>query len=184
MTLKLLLTGRPRVGKTTLICKVIAALGERAGGFYTDEARDESGRRIGFRITTLNGETGWLARLGSQEKYCLGRYGVDVEELERLGVSAVREALAEREVVVIDEIGPMEMFSPLFRQAVLDALASPKALLATVVARTHPFADRVKSAPGIRLITVTPENRNELPAAVLEMLAGRRPIAAPSARSD
>jgi len=170
MTLKLLLTGRPRVGKTTVIRKVIAALGERAGGFCTEEARDESGQRIGFRIITLTGERGWLARLGSKEKYCLGRYGVDVEELERLGVSAVREALAEREVVVIDEIGPMEMFSPAFRQVVLGALASPKALLATIVARPHPFADRVKCAPGVRMITVTPENRDELPVAVVEML--------------
>jgi len=45
-------------------------------------------------------------------------------------------------------------------------------------------ADRVKRAPGVRLITVTPENRDELPVAVVEMLAGRRPIAAPFARWD
>ena len=44
----------------------------------------------------LSGETGWLARLGSKEKYCLGRYGMDVEQLERPGVTAVREALAGR----------------------------------------------------------------------------------------
>ncbi len=170
MAPRLLLTGRPRAGKTTLLRKVIQQLDQSAGGFYTEEVRDDSGHRIGFRIVTLNGETGWLARLGTKEKYCLGRYGVDVEELERLGVAAVREALAEREVVVIDEIGPMELFSPLFRQAVLDALASPKALVATIVARPHPFADRVKRAEGVRLITVTPENRDILPAIVVEML--------------
>ncbi len=96
MTARLLLTGRPRIAKTTLIRKVIGALGERAGGFFTEEARDDSGQRIGFRIETLSGETGWLVRLGSKEKYCLGKYGVDVEELERLGVSAVRQALAGR----------------------------------------------------------------------------------------
>jgi len=179
VTLKLLLTGRPRAGKTTLLSNVIQQLDQSAGGFYTEEVRDESGHRIGFRIATLRGETGWLARLGSKEKYCLGRYGVDVAELDRLGVSAIREALADKEIVVIDEIGPMEMFSPLFRQAVLDALASPKALLATIVGRPHPFADRVKRAPGVRLITVTPENRDELPATVIEMLAGRSHIRAP-----
>jgi len=93
---KLLLTGRTRVGKTTLIRKLIPALGERAGGFYTEGAHDDSGQRIGFRIETLSGEKGWLAQLGSKEKYCLGKYGVDVEELERLGVEAIREALTGR----------------------------------------------------------------------------------------
>ena len=39
----ILLTGRPGVGKTTAGQKIVASLGNRAGGFYTREVR--SGRR-------------------------------------------------------------------------------------------------------------------------------------------
>ena len=162
MAARLLLTGPPRVGKTTLVRQVVSNLGERAGGFYTQEVRDASGRRAGFRIVTLAGEAGWLARLGRHGNHCLGKYAVDVAELDRLGVSAIRSALAQKEIVVIDEIGPMELFSEAFRAVVLEALSSPTALLATIVARPHPWADGVKRTPHVQLIHVTVANRDRL----------------------
>lgn len=164
MTTKILLTGRPGVGKTTMIKRIASHLGDAAGGFYTEEARDQSGKRIGFRIITLDGERSWLARLGTarEGKVCLGRYAVDVAELERLGVAAVRKALEKCQVVVIDEIGPMELFSHAFKQVVLEALSSPMFMLATIMARPHPFADHIKKAEGVKLVEVTRQNREVL----------------------
>jgi nucleoside-triphosphatase len=55
----LLLTGRPGVGKATIVGKVVSRLGTRAGGFYSTESR-ERGRRTRFRLVGLDGSEGTL----------------------------------------------------------------------------------------------------------------------------
>ncbi|MDP3768707.1 MAG: nucleoside-triphosphatase [Dehalococcoidia bacterium] len=44
----ILVTGRPRSGKTTLIRDVLDAVDAPAAGFYTRERRGPDGRRTGF----------------------------------------------------------------------------------------------------------------------------------------
>ena len=56
----ILLTGKPGVGKTTLIQKLVKALKRPARGFFTVEMR-EGGRRVGFKLVTLDGREGVLA---------------------------------------------------------------------------------------------------------------------------
>ena len=90
MARALLLTGRPGVGKTTVITAVARALGERAAGFYTEEIRDR-GKRQGFRLVGLCGEQATLAhvRLKRRGHPCVGRYGVDVAADQVLGSGAM-----------------------------------------------------------------------------------------------
>jgi len=162
----LLLTGSPGVGKTTVMTKVLARLPVRAGGFYTEEVR-QGGQRTGFRIVTLDGEAGILASVGSRSSRRVGRYGVELEEFERVGVAAIARALAQADVVIIDEIGKMEMFSAAFKDAVLAVLASAKPLLATITQSPHPWADNLKRHPHVELWTVTYQNRDVLPERIL-----------------
>lgn len=168
-----LLTGRPGVGKTTVIQAVVARLGAGAGGFYTTEIR-EGGRRTGFRLIALDGRVGILASVNTLGPYRVGRYGVRLQDLERIGVEALRRAVEQPgvEVVVIDEIGRMELFSPAFRQAVQGALASPKPVLATVMARSQPWVDAIKARSGVTLMEVTVANRQALPDQILRWLRG------------
>ncbi|GBD11082.1 Nucleoside-triphosphatase THEP1 [bacterium HR23] len=173
----LLLTGRPGVGKTTLLRQALAQARIPAGGFYTQEVRAGS-VRIGFDLVTLDGQQVPLARAGLASPYRVGRYGVDREALERVGVMAVRRALATATVVVVDEIGRMELCSPAFIQVVEDALAQGAPLLGTVMQKPHPFADRVKSAPGVRVLEVLPTNREEVRAEALRWLESL-PLARP-----
>lgn len=168
----ILLTGPPGVGKTTVVRLIVAGLGERAGGFYTEEIR-EGMRRVGFRIVTLDGQIATLAHVHSQSPYRVGRYGVEVGELNRIGVAAIHKAIAEREVVVVDEIGKMELFSVAFRDAVLAALASPKMVLGTITQAAHPWASALRQRPEVELVTVTPANRDALPEKVLASLLGQ-----------
>ena len=88
------LTGRPGVGKTTLIKKEIAAVGDRAGGFYTQEIR-ERGNRLGFEIITLEGQRALLAHMDCASPYRMGKYGVDIQSLNRVGVVAQRKAVGK-----------------------------------------------------------------------------------------
>jgi nucleoside-triphosphatase len=170
----LLLTGRPGVGKTTIIKAVATSLGVRAGGFYTEEIR-EHGRRTGFRLVTLDGRWGILASVNGSGPYRVGRYRVHLDDLERVGVGALQQAVALPQVgvVVVDEIGKMELFSTAFRDAVQTALASPKSVLATVMAAPHPWVDEVKARRDVAVLTVTPANRQIVPERVLAWLEGK-----------
>ena len=167
----LLLTGRPGVGKTTAIRAVVSHLGARAGGFYTEEMR-EAGRRTGFRLVTLDGPTGILAGLNVPGPYRVGKYGVHLSNLDRVGVGALWRAIREPEVsvVVIDEIGKMELFSMAFREAVLAGLDGPKAVIGTITKARSPWVDAVKARLEVTLLEMTPANRSACPGLILAWL--------------
>ena len=115
MNRKVLLTGRPGCGKTTLVRRMVKELAQSAGGFYTEEIR-ERGLRLGFKIVTLDGKEDVFAHVNFKTQERLGKYGLDLSPLETIGIEAVRKAIREREVTVIDEIGPMEIRSAIFRE--------------------------------------------------------------------
>jgi nucleoside-triphosphatase len=166
-----LLTGRPGVGKTTAVRAIANRLGARAGGFYTQEIR-EQGRRTGFRLVALDGPTGILAGVNISSRYRVGRYRVCLDDLESVGVEALWRALAQPEtaVVIVDEIGKMELLSAAFRDAVSAALNSAKPVVATIMAGPLPWVDAVKNRPDTTLIEVTLDNRQELPERVWRWL--------------
>ncbi len=158
---KVLLTGRPGCGKTTLIKRVVNNLPQRAGGFYTEEIRDR-GLRVGFKLVTLDGDAAVLGHVDFKTPERLGKYGLDLVALETVGLEAIRKAVSSRTLVVIDEIGPMEIRSAIFRDAVNEVLNSEVPVLATISARSLPFSDAIKSRPDVRLVEVRPNNRERL----------------------
>ncbi|MEM2584353.1 MAG: nucleoside-triphosphatase, partial [Thermoproteota archaeon] len=111
--MKILLTGRPGVGKTTVVSKIFNSLKERgfsAGGMITYEVR-EKGVRTGFIVEDLKtGLKGIMASVAQGSGLRVGKYVVNVAEIERVGVKAVENALADDEFIIIDEIGPMELY--------------------------------------------------------------------------
>ena len=149
-----LLTGRPGTGKTSLIKQAISDFEGRAGGFYTEEIRSQ-GTRLGFRLVTLDGPEAVLAHIDFIKRFRVSKYGVDVEGLDRVGVSALKRAAGQCELVVIDEIGKMELFSANFRVAVLEIINSGQKVLGTVMLSSHPWTDAIKHQPQVNLVTVT-----------------------------
>lgn len=164
-----LLSGRPGVGKTTLVRRIVAELPGRCGGFYTQEIRDE-GRRLGFEIITTNGQRATLARAGVAGLPRVGKYGVFVDNVDRVAVPAIRRAVEEAEFVLIDEIGKMELLSKAFRAAVLAAVASPKVVLGTAMQGRHPWVEKLKSLPEVVVVPVTLENRERLLSQVRQLI--------------
>jgi nucleoside-triphosphatase len=158
---KVLLTGRPGCGKTTLVKRVVKNLPQRAAGFYTEEIRDRAAR-VGFRLVTLDGAEAVLAHVDFKTPERVGKYGLDLSALEAVGVKAVRAAMRGQQLLVIDEIGPMEIRSAIFRDAVSEALDSEVPVLATITSRSLPFADAIKSRRDVTLIEVRSDNRERL----------------------
>jgi nucleoside-triphosphatase len=166
-----LLTGHPGSGKTTAIQKVVAKLSWEAGGFYTQEIR-ESGRRLGFKIITLDGKEAVLAHVDVPGQPRVSKYGVDINALDRIGVESIGEAVEGKSLVVVDEIGPMEMLSDRFRQAVLEALESDVPLLGSVVQRSTPFTDTIKARPDVQVVELRRDNRNIIVGRLVKMIKG------------
>jgi len=165
----LLLTGKPGTGKTALIKEAIAKTKIKAGGFYTEEIRT-GGERQGFRIITLDGKEAILAHVNISSPYQVSKYKVDTDRLDEVGVSALRQALKESDLIVIDEIGKMELLSPPFREAVWQAIDSGKRVLGTIMLNPHPFADEIKHHPQVKTLLVTRANRDEVLGDLLNWL--------------
>jgi nucleoside-triphosphatase len=162
-----LVTGRPGVGKTTLIERVLEALAVDAGGFYTHEIRD-GGRRVGFAITDLRGASGILAHVDHPGEHRVGKYGVNREDLERIGVPAVLDAVRRARLVVMDEIGRMELCSEAFQAAVTAALGSPVPVLGTIQDRRNAFLDAIRARDDVEIVRVDESNRDRLVGALVE----------------
>jgi nucleoside-triphosphatase len=157
---RLLIEARPGAGKTTAIgrlAELLRADGVSLSGFLTREIR-EGGRRVGFEIETFDGARGLLAHVEIGGPPRVGRYGVDLEEFERLALPALGEG-----VLLIDELGKMELASEPFRHAVLDSLDRPEPIVATVQAARHPFTDALKRRREVTTVRLTSANRDELP---------------------
>ena len=135
-------------------------------GFVTRELR-EGGKRVGFSLETFDGQRGMLAHVGIRGGRRVGRYGVALDDLERLAIPAVRAAA---DVVVLDELGKMELASAAFRDAVIVLFERPVAVVATVHTHAHPWTDRLKHRPSIAVVQLTRSNRDELPTAIASRL--------------
>jgi nucleoside-triphosphatase len=159
------------VGKTIIIKQVAATLGPHAGGFYTEEIRGPGGRK-GFRLVTLpsGGREAVMAHVDIRSRHRVGRYGVDVATLDSVGVAAIREAVQSRPIVIVDEIGKMELFSGEFQGAVIKAMSSPKIVVATVMQRDHVWVNALKAMPQVTVWQVTEANRDEMPGRVMEWI--------------
>jgi len=168
----LLVTGAPGTGKTTVLSKVIEALkakGYSVGGMVSREART-CGTRFGFEILDLsNGRIGWLAHINQKQGPRVGRYRVNLQDLNGIGVDAIIKAVEDFDVIAIDEIGPMELYSKSFKMAIRKAVESGKLVISTVhwKARDKLILE-VKAREDAEIYRVTYENRWNLHEKIFE----------------
>lgn len=155
----ILITGPPGCGKSTLLERLIA--GEKIGGISTPEIR-KGGYRTGFEIVDLKGgRRGVLASVDIEEGPAVGKYRVNLKDLDEIGSKALDEAVGDKEVeiIVIDEIGKMECFSERFKRAVVTALGSGKKVLAAISLKDFdPFIREIKARHDSRLFYLRRED--------------------------
>lgn len=158
----LLITGDPGTGKTTMIARIIYRVkseGFTVGGIITKEVRKD-GERTGFEILDLSSlKKGILASITQKHGPKVGRYKVNLKDLAEIGAKAIEHALSNSDLVICDEIGPMELFSPELRRVFKQLLTTSKPILGSVHKRVvDPLVDEIKASPEVEVMELTPEN--------------------------
>jgi nucleoside-triphosphatase len=168
----LLLTGSPGVGKTSVLLRTVESLrakGYTVGGMLSREARI-GGVRVGFEILDLRiGRKGWLAQVTQKQGPQVGKYRVNLADLEGVGVEAIMNAVANSDVIAIDEVGPMELYSHKFKEATVKAAESSKLVLGVVHWKAaDSLITEIRGRDDVEVHLVTMENREDLHLLVLE----------------
>jgi nucleoside-triphosphatase len=164
----ILITGPPGCGKSTLIERVISRLERPLTGFFTREIKGE-GRRIGFSINTLDGREGILAHQNIKSQFKVGKYGVNLKDIDSIAVPSMIPA-RNGEIIVIDEIGRMESCSRLFRRTLAKLLDEPNCIIRSVAQTGDLFIQKIKGRADVILIALTSQNRDTKAQKILELL--------------
>jgi len=126
--------------------------------------------RVGFEVLDLSsGQHGWLARVNEPVGPQVGRYRVNMHDLDGIGVQAILRAVESSDVIAIDEVGPMELFSERFRDAVKKAIQSGKLVVGVIHWRAkNKLMDELKANPDAEAYVVTRENGEKLEETIVE----------------
>lgn len=178
---KIGITGMPSVGKTDTLLKIISSLeahGYVVQGMITEPIVEKK-HRVGFYVTNwTTKEREVFAHVDYEQKEKVGDYGVDISALENIGVPAIQQAIINDNVniIVIDEIGKMEMLSEKFCEMVIEALDSDKPIMVTLHKKSRtPLLQDVRRRDDIRILEVTPVNRNLLPYKIEKIMEEKLP---------
>ena len=157
---KFFLTGPPGSGKSTVLLRCVEQLREggfSVGGIATPELRIR-GRRVGFDVIDLaSGRKALMAGVEISSRFRVGRYGVDLMGFESVALPALEYAEKSCDVVCVDEIGHMELFSNPFKQKIELLMRGSKPVVAVLHRRYVGTYGRWGS-----LHHVSPENREQL----------------------
>lgn len=168
----LLVTGAPGVGKTTALRRVAARLEDlRVEGFFTEEVRDGSGDRVGFRARSFDAddpsaEAGGrvIASVDFDGTPRVGKYGVDVPAVDE--VSERHLDPGDGDVVIVDEIGKMECHSDRFVARMRELLEGETPTVAAVSRSGDGLIREVKESDRTETWEITRENRDRMPGRV------------------
>jgi len=171
------LTGESGCGKTTLYQRVVASLktrGANVAGVLT-LPRFADGEKIGMEVEDVR--TG--ERVALAERAAVGKgtanlaWKFDARGVER-GAQILRAA-TPCDVLVVDELGPLELIHNQGWKIALDVLRAGDYRGALVVVRPSLLEDfRARVKLNSQVLTVTPSNREELFKQIVEKLDPRQ----------
>jgi len=151
-----------------LIEKVVSRIERPVTGFFTREIKGK-GRRVGFSINTLDGREGILAHENIKSQLRVGKYGVNLKDIEAIAVPSMIPT-RRVQIVVIDEIGKMECFSRLFKETLIRILGSSNRMIGSIAEKGDHFIQRIKERDDVMVIMITTQNRDILVDQILDSI--------------
>jgi nucleoside-triphosphatase THEP1 len=119
----------------------------------------DNGQRVGFEIEDNKGNKAILSHVNFKSDKKVSRYFVDIKNLDN-ALSKI-DNFGVDDILYIDEIGEMELFSDNFKQIVLKYLDSPNICIVTLSeVYSDSFTEKIRQRDDIIMVKITPENRN------------------------
>ncbi|MFA6805016.1 MAG: NTPase [Candidatus Methanomethylophilaceae archaeon] len=174
--IKIGITGLPGSGKTYALLRVIDMLKEEelSIGGMIDEPISDGRHKIGFTVKNiLTGESQIFANQDIESKIMIGKIGVDLSKFEEVAIPAIKDACEKCDIIVIDEVGKVEVESQAFIDTVKDALDVDKPMILTLHKKSrNPLLQDIRRRDDVRILEVTPTNRNLLPYKIIRLMNG------------
>ncbi len=174
--IKIGITGLPGSGKTYALLRVIEMLKEEelSIGGMVDEPIEDGRKKTGFTVRNLlTDEKAVFAGTDIESKIVVGKMGVDLSKLEGVGVKALKDAIEQCDIIVIDEVGKMEVESEAVHSAVKETLEADKPMIITLHKKSrNPLLQDIRRRDDVRILEVTPTNRNILPYKIVRLMHG------------
>jgi nucleoside-triphosphatase len=150
------------------------------GGFIAREVR-ERGERTGFQVEDFVGQRAMMAHVAWTTGCPVGRYRVDVTAFDSVAIPAIEQALDTADVIIVDELGPMELCSRAFGRAIGKLFTATAPLVLTIHAQSHPVTDELKQRSDVELLDLSAVNRDEVLGQLLTRLRRYGPATSPGA---
>jgi len=171
---KIGLTGLPNSGKTTLIKTLISNFqgqGKIVGGMITENIV-ENMRKVGMEVVDIRtGERATFAHVSFGETHKNINFGLDLEALENVGAASIKKASEDCDIVIVDEVGPIQMESVEFNKTILETIKMNVDIILTIHKKSrHTVVQDIRRRDDMRILDVTPVNRLVLPYKIQQIL--------------
>jgi len=181
MARNLFLTGRVKCGKSTLLKQEITPYLGKIGGYYVRRIFC-SGEHRGFRMMELSDQKSYLLEqeAGSihKEKDLVvylsdnGNWEPCEKTFEVTGAEILKRAYhSGKKVILMDELGTAEQFSPRFRRMVNMLLDSSLSVLGVIKKERNPFLDGIRERDDVTVVDLDRWERREAAERVRSFLA-------------
>ena len=174
-----LLTGPPGIGKSTALRKIAESFKLDAITAIVSSEIREDGKRQGFQMEVLGtGQRGLLASPNVESDVRFGtllpdgrrRLGVTFDFLDGTACPELRRGISRKSLLLVDEIGPMQASSALFRSIIEEVFEKRYPLVASIAQSDDPWISNVRDQSGAALLVLDRWNRDLITEALVTYL--------------
>ena len=163
------LTGDVQCGKSFAIARALQRIHRPLYGFRTVFVNRADDNKALYMLPANSSAAPDPCQIVTQ--FVSGRPQVLTEKFDALGTALLREAQSHPEgLILMDECSRFERDALLFQQEILCCLDGNIPVLGVVRLTADGWVDKIRQHPKVKLLTVTTENRNDIPHEIIRWL--------------